>query len=319
MKVKACIIGILFFIIFTFDGYAQQDDFPVLKGPYLGQKPPGLKPEIFAQGIISTGENELCHGFLNEGSLFIFSRMEPYSDWRYKPTYFMELKDGKWTEPALVPFNDFYLFNFTVGPDDRTLYFSSRKSNEKNVQLDNANIWSVSKVAGGWSTPSKMESPVNTLNTSDSYPSVTKNGTLYFMTEREDGYGLGDTYRSVLENGKYRKVENIGSPANTINSELDPFISPDESYLIYISSALEGYGSHDLFITFKRQDGSWSQPINMGKEINTPMSENRPSITPDGKYFFFCRQRFITEDEWEGDIYWVDTSIIENLRSDNNR
>lgn len=38
--------------------YAQQDDFPVLRGPYLGQKPPGLIPEIFAEGVMTTEFHE---------------------------------------------------------------------------------------------------------------------------------------------------------------------------------------------------------------------------------------------------------------------
>ena len=53
MKQKAVMAGILFSILFVFSSHAQQDDFSVLKGPYLGQKPPGLVPEIFAPSIVS--------------------------------------------------------------------------------------------------------------------------------------------------------------------------------------------------------------------------------------------------------------------------
>jgi len=51
-------------IIFVFLSFAQKDDFPILKGPYLGQKPPGMKAERFAPGLLST--NKYCfrlHGF----------------------------------------------------------------------------------------------------------------------------------------------------------------------------------------------------------------------------------------------------------------
>jgi Tol biopolymer transport system component len=52
--------------------HACQDDFPILKGPYLGQKPPGMTPEIFAPGIVSTGLDELNSVFSPDGDEFYF-------------------------------------------------------------------------------------------------------------------------------------------------------------------------------------------------------------------------------------------------------
>lgn len=57
-------IGILLCIGFSLSGLPLQDDFPLLEGPYLGQKPPGKTAEIFASGIISTlGMSEMCAAF----------------------------------------------------------------------------------------------------------------------------------------------------------------------------------------------------------------------------------------------------------------
>ncbi len=56
MKQKILFFGILLSMFFMFTSYAQQDDFPVFKGPYIGQKTPGMTPEVFAPGIISTEE-----------------------------------------------------------------------------------------------------------------------------------------------------------------------------------------------------------------------------------------------------------------------
>jgi len=62
-------LGILVFsaccILLAFT-YTEPDVFPVLKGPYLGQKPPGFKPELFAPGIITTDASEGCLGWGNE-------------------------------------------------------------------------------------------------------------------------------------------------------------------------------------------------------------------------------------------------------------
>ena len=67
MKPKAIIVGILLCTIFAFNSNAQQDEFPVLKGSYLGQNPPGITAEIFASGIISTGYHDGCITFSPDG------------------------------------------------------------------------------------------------------------------------------------------------------------------------------------------------------------------------------------------------------------
>ncbi|HUV29635.1 MAG TPA: hypothetical protein VMY05_09770, partial [Acidobacteriota bacterium] len=52
MKSKAICVVLLISATLAPCINAQQDDFPVLTGPYLGQKPPGLKPQVFAQGLL---------------------------------------------------------------------------------------------------------------------------------------------------------------------------------------------------------------------------------------------------------------------------
>lgn len=94
-------IGFVFSSVLGFSGCSAQEEFPVLTGPYLGQEPPGMTPEIFAPGIISTSDGEGCHGFMKNGEMFIFKRTPPDVDWRYQPVSIMELKDAKWTKPYL--------------------------------------------------------------------------------------------------------------------------------------------------------------------------------------------------------------------------
>lgn len=140
MKLKVRFVGIVFFIVFVLISCAKQDDFPVLSGPYLGQKLPGMTPEVFAPGIISTSDHdELCSGFMNNGTLFIFSRMVLDSDWRNKPTFVMELKNGKWTKPVNAAFQNLYPYNFTVAPDDKTLWFTSNHAHDGSRRPVNPN------------------------------------------------------------------------------------------------------------------------------------------------------------------------------------
>ena len=305
MKLKAISVGILLSIIFVFISYTQQHDFPVLKGPYLGQKPPGMIPEIFAPGVISTDVNEGCSGFLRNGTLFVFRQSR--SDTDKREIFITEMKNGAWTRPVAAPFDS--IGDFTVAPDGKTLYFTSRRSlYGKDGESESSNIWITEIKDGSWSEPRPLEYPVNTEH-SDSYPSVTQDGTIYFFSRRPGGLGESDIYRSRLINGKYIEAENLGPVINTEEHEWDPFIAADESFLVFCSTKAGGYGRDDLYIAFRREDGSWTKPVNMGENFNSSGLDNRPYITPDGKYFFYVNAK-----RGNRDIYWVDAKIIENLK-----
>lgn len=306
---------LLFIVPFVGTLHAQDNiKFSKLSGAYLGQKPPGLVPEVFAPGIISTTDKlEGCSGFMNEGNVFIFSQMVPGTDWKkHKITYVTEYDGSRWSEPTPVPFSYLIPYNFTVAPDDSTLYFTSLRDpeNPKKI-LEQSNIWNVSKTADGWTEPEVLDSEINTTEYYENYPAVTADGKLYFMAWYDDTKGKVDIYATELgKDGRYTPPENIGNAINTEESDQDPFIAPDESYLIVCLKKPDGYGEYDLYVSF-RIDDSWSEPINMGEEINTSDFEFRPSVTPDGKYFFFTRGN--GDPDW-GDIYWVDVRVIEELK-----
>ena len=69
-----------------------------------------------------------------------------------------------------------------------------------------------------------------------------------------------------------------------------------------------GFGGADLFVCYKKKDGSWSKRANLGNSINIWGLERFLFVSPDGKYLFFLR---VTESS---DIYWVDTKIIDDLK-----
>ena len=314
MRHRAIVIGVLASFFFVFPGQTKQDDFPVLKGPYLGQTPPGMTPEVFAPGIISTKNHHeaLFCAYMDGDSLFLFTRSSPGSSGQiYYPIHISELKDGRWTEPYLASFhNKSCDQSLSIIPDGKTLYFGSRRSKDgKGESPKGFNIWAVKRTADGFSNPRMLDPPVNS-DDYDIFPSASKEGTLYFFSERSGGFGHADIYRSRLVEGKYVDVENIGPPVNTENSEIDPFIAADESYLIYCSQTLSGFGGHDLYITFRKQDGFWTEPVNMGPEINSSAFDWVPYVTTDGKYFFFTSDR-----SGDYDIYWVDSGIIEELKT----
>lgn len=99
---------------------------------------------------------------------------------------------------------------------------------------------------------------------------------------------------------------------NTRHNEFAPYVAPDESYMIFVSNRPGGSGMHDLWITFRKQDGTWSEAMNMRPAINTSSEDGAPTVTFDGLYLFYTTAR-------SGDAsykpYWVSSQVIQKLRS----
>ena len=218
----------------------------------------------------------------------------------------MRLEDGIWTSPELVPFWETMVHNgdFVFSSDDRTMLYQVKTETGGRLV---SNIWRVEITGSGWGDRSPLPPPINTPH-DESFASEADDKSLYFFSRRPDGKGLSDLYLCSFKDGRYSQPVNLES-LNTEHHEWDPFIAPDGSYLIFCSTKPGGFGADDFYISFKGGDGSWTAPQNMGEEINSPGSENRPYVTRDGRYFFFTSTR-----EGNRDIYWVAASFLEKFK-----
>ena len=302
MKRKVFLIGLIFLIsVFSWD-WTQKERFPVLKGEYLGQKPPGITPEVFAPGIVSTSRGEFNAAFSPDGKEFYFSVNEPSGR---ETMMFMTRKNNQWASPQSVPFvspqND---CDPIFSHDGSRLYFISTRPKKDKAGSRDWDIWYVQRTDTGWSEPINIGPPVNS-DVDEYYVSLTKDGTIYFASNRAGGLGSFDIYRSRLMDGHYAKPENLGDSINTEYLEHDPFIAPDESYILFTSVGRpEGFGQGDLYISRRKNDGTWTKSKNLGKAFNTSGYDFCPMVSPDGKYFFFTKR---------GDIYWVSMEAIQSL------
>jgi len=329
MKRTSFSYAILFALLFI--GFnCGHEDFPVLKGPYLGQNPPGMTPEIFAPGIVSTGLDELNSVFSPDGREFYFCVRNQS---RAVSIFRMKIENQIWSRPELLPFatgsGD---IDVTLSPDGNTLLFCSRRPKTgSNIPREDTDFWMSRREGPEWGVAVYLGAEINS-DSYDFYPMMTTDGTIYFSSQRE-GPGTNNIYRSEFKDGRYTRAVKMGDAVNTQYREFDPYVSPDESILIFTSSRPEGFGSGDLYICFKKGDGTWTQAQNMGEPINTPGSEYCAQISPDGRYFFFTSARRTTRpaneipftyDDFQryhnnpqnsySDIYWVDAGIIEELR-----
>ena len=221
------------------------------------------------------------------------------------------LVKGKWQTPTVAPFSgnpQWKDIDPVFSPDGNTILFQSTRPVKGNPGRDGFDIWAVRRTKNGWSEPYHLGDGING-DASESYASMTSRGDIYFMKEDPNGEGSSDIFVSRLVNGKYTTPASVGSPINTSNRESNPFVSADESFIIYFSSDSAGYGEVDLFISFF--DGAaWSSPRNMGMKINSEDAEFCPFFHEKQGRLYFARQRK-QPDRFVENIYSVDVDINE--------
>jgi hypothetical protein len=292
---------------------------------------PISEPTIFAPGVISTGDSEVCPQFSPDGKTFYFVKSTP--DFNFWTIVLSRFAKGKWTEPEIAPFSGQYSdADEFIAADGKRMFFVSRRPVRSDISPNVAgklDIWMMDRTASGdWSEPRNLGRPVNSEG-SEYFPTLTKDGTIYFGSGRKGGKGGIDLYRSRFMNGKYQEAENLGDEINTQFDEFEPCIAPDESFLIFMAGGRpDGLGGFDLYISYNR-NGQWSKAKNLGAPTNSPADELSPRITPDRKYFFWASARSLIDrpkdKSWTinelsdayhgpgnglGDIYYIDISAL---------
>jgi len=276
---------------------ASAPRFPELKGPYMGQKPPGDRPERFLPGIVSAHYN--AHSaivFSPDGKEAYWTEMSPPEG----KVMGMKMAGDKWTYPEPA----FKGRDASLSPDGRKIFFIQlrpfRKGEKPAGETDGWEcFWYMERTASGWSEPVSVGEAVNSIGV-HWQPSVDKDGHLYFSEFEKN------IYRSEYKNGEYQKPVNIAEHFKNVELQGNsPYISPGGDYLLF---SAEG----GLHISFKKKDGSWTNKISLGDEVNARGMNGSPRVTPDGKYLFFVSAG--QGRPWG--IYWVSADIIGRLRKE---
>lgn len=253
--------------------------------PYLGQKLPGLTPEVFASGLVSTAHRDHNAFFSPDMKEFYFTRKD--TDTGKWSLIAFKYENKQWKESVVGP----RVGRPFLAPDGKTMHLGNKYMERSEI---------------GWSEIKSLGPMFDREDWGIMRLSASAKGTYVF-----DDYKSNDVIRiSTLKDGKRQAPKKMSSTINTGKYTAHPFIAPDESYLIWDSERDNGYGDSDLYISFKQRDGSWGAAINLGDKINTSAWEAGGYVTPDGKYLFFNRD--VGPDN--GDIFWVDAKIIETLR-----
>ena len=139
-------------------------------------------------------------------------------------------------------------------------------------------------------TPVNLGDSINSTH-DEYYPSFTINDSLFVFTRRGEGI-REDFMQSIKQkNGTHSKAKIIDGSINTEPSKGGINISQDGEWLLFAGNFPgKGFGNFDLYISYNTPAG-WSEPLNLGENINTGFWESSPSLSPDKNALYFSSDR----------------------------
>ena len=165
--------------------------------------------------------------------------------------------------------------------DENTLIFTRNINN-------NEDFYKSEKVDGKWQTATYLSDQINTPNYNEGSECISPDGRYLFFTgcNRPDGLGRCDIYIAEKKGDDWGKPYDLNPPVNTPGWESQPSISADGRTLYFVSNRKGGYGGYDIWRSTVTDKG-WSEPENLGPNINTGYDEQSPFIADDDSTLYF--------------------------------
>ena len=181
----------------------------------------------------------------------------------------------------------------SVTPDGRTAVMLLGNRYRERGRRMQAGVSISSNVGGAWSRPIPLEI-TNDYNFHEkaNYFLTNNRRTLILSVEREDSYGERDLYVSFMrEDSVWTEPKNLGDVINTASEESAPFLAADDRTLYFSSTGFSGYGGNDIYASKRLDDTwtNWSDPENLGPEINSPLEDLFFNIPASSEYAYYSR------------------------------
>ncbi len=234
------------------------------------------KPTVFVQEGVSLPNDQSVATFMPDGNTVYIAAGQTIC--------FSKMVNNKWTKPTVAAFSGQWKdWDPALSPDGKRLVFVSTRPLDdmpQNKPQKNAHLWYVDRLSGdGWSKPKHLDAPVNLEGLNDYGPSVSSSGTICFCCRGRDGNkGMGGYYTKWLGD-HYDKPKLLSLNGN--NEIYDPFIAPDERYIIFVSNG-------DLYISY-RHGNDWSQGNKLGPQVNNGKGNSDPYVSTDGKTLYYSQ------------------------------
>jgi hypothetical protein len=262
------------------------------RAPEAGGATDAVRCELYGAGHFSTGAWDFFMAFAPDQRQVLFGRADPtFTNYEILETRLGA--DGRWSPPVRPSFASAWSeADPHISPaGDAVFFISNRPEPGETAARPTHDMWFAARAAdGSWGTAQRVPAPANDPELDEWSPAVAASGNLYFGGERAGGLGGSDLWVSRWEGGVYRAPENLGPAINTAGLEVEPWIAPDESYLIFAGlRRADSVGSYDLYIS-RRREGGWT-PARPLAAINTAASEWNHSVSPDGEWLYFGSNR----------------------------
>jgi hypothetical protein len=221
-------------------------------------------------------------------------------NWPDKVTMIVKYENNHWTSPDTISFSTTRSAEEAIYSPvgTRVYYYAYSPPNP----VGGSDLCYSVKNGSVWGEPINLGSPLNTSQ-DEYHPCVVADGSVYFENV------AGKICYSKYENGNYQPRVLLPSMFNDQSLAWgNPYVAPDESYFIFNSSRPGGFGNTDLYISYKKTDGTWTNPKNLGNIINTATPECGSEITDDNLHMTYVSNN---------DIYWVGTGFIDSLKYTN--
>lgn len=176
--------------------------------------------------------------------------------------------------------------------DGQTLYFISSRSENGRPQRD-LDIWRVTRGEDNvWGAPEHLPEPVNSEG-QEWFPRLTRDGWLYFGSDRPGGHGRTDIYRAQADGVGGWRVQNLGPTINTSGDEYEAEFNARGDRMVLMADG-------DLYES-RLRDNEWSPRGKLGDGVNTSAMEVGPLLSPSGDSLMFARDS--GDPSLSGEIY----------------
>jgi hypothetical protein len=287
----------------------------IQRTPVSARRVAGISPALrslasiqrFAPGVISSDSGGESFGSMRADSHeFYFTRHTP--NWAKHTIMVSTSDDGThWSTPTVVPFSgQFSDREPRLSPNGLQLWFSSQRPRPGSTAVQRTrDIWLSERASlnSAWSEP-RFAPNINT-DANEYSPIVTRNGILYFVSDRSGGLGGNDIYSARRDGSGFEQAENLGEAINTSAHETNVFVTSDDQLMIISADERpDSEGGDDLYVS-QREGGRWGRTRHLGPPINSFEYEYGPSLTDDGRWLIFTSHR-----RGAGTLYRVPATLL---------
>lgn len=275
---------------------------PVAASTTYAEFPQRFYPESLGQD----GRVTLPPAFSPDGRTIYFAQSECSPIWECP----QQLKRSQRTSNGWSSPENFQRFGEgrvdwpSVSPGGKTLFFSwaGRRSRHvgEEVEVD-FDLFSLD-LGDEAASPHPIDQPdINRIRggsnrrlrfvNNEAAPHLTRDGDLYFWTERLDGIGERDVYMAPSDGkGGFLEARPMEAPINSRERDQLGWISPEGDLMLLTYDGRGGSGDDDIFVSRKTKSG-WSEPQNLGQQVNSAYADFGARLTPDRRWLVFGSTR----------------------------